>query len=189
MLHFYFSSCCLPGSRAACVPNYPQCTSIILPSSLFLARFQSPSCDGTKNFNGIFRIPGLTFLHPPRVRRVFAHTESAALWLVFLNYEHANLDPVIICFNVMVLYLIFARGLYLAQISVSEIQFGKTPIIKIYIQHDSTLSVCSLFCPSDEAFDNWLSNYAGMTLKWCINICWVANNLFFGYMLSPCERL
>jgi hypothetical protein len=65
----------LPGSRAACVPNYPQCTScasIILPSSLFLARFQSPSCDGTKNFNGIFRIPGLTFLHPSAP---FSHTE------------------------------------------------------------------------------------------------------------------
>ena len=168
-MHF-FSCCCLGHVLLVylIIRNAPPARLLFYPAACFSLVFNLPVVTARKTLTGFFEFLGWPFC--TRVRRF--RTQSAAVWLVFLNYEHANLDPVIICFNVMVLYLIFVRGLpgenKCERYSVWQDTHRKNMCLNSARQHTM---FALFFCPSDEDFDNWLSNYAGITLKWCINIC------------------
>lgn len=141
---------------------YPACFSLVFNLPVCLCRHE-------KFLTGFFE-----FLRWPfctRVRRF--RTQSAALWLAFFELWARQFGPCNYLFQCNGSLSDLCKGYLMApkQKSVSEIQFGKTPIC-LYSAH--TLCLLYFFiAPAINACDNWLSNYTSMMLKWCINICWL----------------
>jgi hypothetical protein len=134
-MHFFSSpAACLMGHVLLVYLIIRNAPLLFYPAACFSLVFNLPVVTARKILTGFFEFLGWPFC-TRRVRAAFSHTQRERRPVIGLFELWARqFGPCNYLFQCDGSLSDFRKG----QISVSEIQFGKTPIVKIYIQHDST---------------------------------------------------